>query len=56
MRSYQPYDAWIKDDPPPDLMELIEKYGSYRAIPDSAWDEHHQRLLRWNIRRVTRHW
>ena len=56
VRGYQTFADWIKDDPPPELSELIERYGSYVAIPAAELYAFWERLRRWNIRRITRHW
>lgn len=48
------YAEWIKRDPPPDLQELVRRFGGYSKIPPAAWEEHDRALAAWQLRRSAR--
>lgn len=49
------YERWLKDHPPPDLQELIRKYGKYSQIPPEAWAEFEAAMEEWeNLRKSRR--
>lgn len=54
--SFQSYEEWLRDNPAPELSELLETFGEYAAIPDEALQAFAERTRRWNVRRIRRHW
>jgi hypothetical protein len=46
---------WLEANPPPDLQELVAKYGGYHLIPPEAWTRHDQEMADWNSRYRTWH-
>jgi hypothetical protein len=44
------FAEWARDNPPPDLQELIARFGSYSAIPASAWIEFDDAMKDWQAR------
>ena len=45
------YIAWLTANPPPDLHELIAKYGGYNKI---AWTEYDRAMAEWRKRYAMR--
>ena len=45
LRKFQ--DRSIETRDPPDLQELVLKYGTYDRIPDQAWKEFEARTALW---------
>jgi hypothetical protein len=39
--------SWIRENPPPDLQELVVRYGSYVDIPREAWEEWDRKMRAW---------
>lgn len=54
--QFETYEEWIKHDPPPEIEDLIKRFGSYGHVPNSSWIAHDEQFRRWNNRRITRHW
>jgi hypothetical protein len=48
------YERWRKDHPPPDLHELIRRYGTYSQIPPEAWEEFDAAMEEWDRLRKSR--
>ena len=48
------FHEWIKRDPPPDLQELVRRFGTYSAITPEAWAEYDAELADWDSRRRAR--
>jgi len=48
------FAEWVKENPPPDLQELVAKYGTYSAIPEGAWRDFYRRRDLWESRRRDR--
>jgi hypothetical protein len=42
------FAEWVKANPPPDLQDLVRKYGGYHLIPPEAWTQYDQALVNWN--------
>ena len=42
---------WLRANPPPDLKDLVRRYGGYDKIPPAGWTEWDQRVAEWHIRR-----
>jgi hypothetical protein len=34
------FGEWLKENPPPDLQALADRYGGIGNVPDEAWAEH----------------
>jgi hypothetical protein len=54
MTGDEDYAEWIKTDPPPDLQELVKRFGGYSNITPQAWAENDAAMLRWQERRRLR--
>jgi len=48
------FAEWCNANPPPDLAELIRKYGGYWDIPEEAWREYLTAIDRWQLERRDR--
>jgi hypothetical protein len=42
---------WSRTDPPPDLQELVLRFGGYDKIPVEAWTIFNQLMAKWKERR-----
>jgi hypothetical protein len=49
-----PFEQWVRDNPPPDLQELVSRFGSYTDIPAASWKEFDRAMLEWDMRRKMR--
>jgi len=38
---------WVKDNPLPDLQELVQRYGGFSKVPVDAWNEFDQQKAGW---------
>jgi hypothetical protein len=50
------FETWIKDNPPPDLGELVKAWGTFSQIPPHAWSAWDAQLRDWQARVRTRQW
>jgi len=50
------YEEWVKDNPAPDLGELVKTYGTFAQIPHQAWVTWDAQLRNWQARYRTRQW
>jgi hypothetical protein len=48
------FGIWIERHPPPSILALIKKYGSYSAIPKNAWQVYQAEYAHWEEQRKTR--
>lgn len=48
------FHDWIKDHPPPNLQELVARFGTYSAITPDAWAEFDAAREDWEYRRKNR--
>ena len=42
---------WLRENPAPDLRELVRRHGGWDKITPAAWIEWDQRVTDWHIRR-----
>jgi hypothetical protein len=45
------FAAWLKDNPVPDLQELVRRFGRYDLITAEAWAEFDRAMADWQQRR-----
>jgi len=45
---------WLRENPAPDLQELVREHGGYSQIPPAAWLEWDQQVADWHMRRRQR--
>jgi hypothetical protein len=43
----QTFEDWLRENPAPNLLHLIARYGAYEAIPMQAWTEFGNAKLEW---------
>jgi hypothetical protein len=48
------FAEWLKRNPPPALQDLVQRYGSYRCIPEEAWAQFDLDMADWQARRIRR--
>jgi hypothetical protein len=48
------FALWVKENPPPDLQDLVRRHGNYYSIPPAAWAQFDQDMQRWNDQRRSR--
>lgn len=44
------YADWLRQNPAPDLQELVRQFGSYTQIPDTAWKKYDSDMANWKRR------
>jgi hypothetical protein len=44
------YVEWLKDNPEPDLQELVQTFGRYDRIPSWAWAQFDRDMEDWQAR------
>ena len=49
------FDEWIKDNPPPDVQALAEKYGGLGLVPHEEWVRWDKELRDWQLKCQSRH-
>lgn len=49
------YAEWLNDNPPPDLMALVEKFGGFAYVPPAAWTDYDKSYREWNEERMRRY-
>jgi hypothetical protein len=52
--QHNSYDQWRIAHPPPDLQELVTRWGDYWSIPDEAWIKWQDAMKRWREERKDR--
>lgn len=55
MSQLQSFEAWLHDNPPPTIADLLLMCGNFSAIPAAAWEEHEQAMARWQAAYRQRH-
>ncbi|HEX3523621.1 MAG TPA: hypothetical protein VHT52_16215 [Stellaceae bacterium] len=50
------YEAWLDQNPAPELDELIARYDTLSRVPPDEWIIYDRRFRSWNNYRITRHW
>ena len=48
------FAEWIKKHPPPDLQELVRRFGGYPKITPQAWADYDQGMVDWQRERRDR--
>jgi hypothetical protein len=48
------FEEFRKRDPPPDLQQLVERYGGYSRVPPEAWAKIDAAMAAWERRRRVR--
>jgi hypothetical protein len=48
------YEAWLQNNPPPDLQELVAGAGGYHLITEAMWREYDAGMADWQARRKNR--
>ena len=50
------FEQWVEKNPPPDLHELVRKYGEYGAVLGEAWAAYDKAYADWQARYRSREW
>ena len=50
----QTFEDWLRENPAPNLLKLIARYGAYEAIPTQARTEFDDAKVEWEKRRKAR--
>jgi hypothetical protein len=48
------FEQWIKQNPPPDLQALAERYGGLGRVPPEEWQRFDEAKEAWERRRRAR--
>jgi hypothetical protein len=49
------FAEWLKQNPEPNLQELVERYGGFSRVPVEAWQKFDKRMDDWKRRYRQRH-
>jgi len=49
------FSEWLRDNPEPNLQELVERYGGYARVPIEAWRRFDADMKRWQEAYRKRH-
>lgn len=49
------YTEWLTEHPPPDLMELVERFGGFSRVPVEEWAKYDHAYRSWNDERMRRY-
>jgi hypothetical protein len=44
------FTDWLRENPAPDLQELVRQYGGYDKITPAAWVDWDNRVADWRVR------
>jgi DNA N-6-adenine-methyltransferase (Dam) len=48
------FSRWLKDNPPPDLQRLVDRYGGHSKVPPEAWADFDRAKVSWEVKRKSR--
>jgi hypothetical protein len=48
------FAAWLRDNPPPDLQEMVRLAGGYHLITEAMWADYDAAMADWQARRRDR--
>jgi hypothetical protein len=54
MTDTRTFEDWVQDNPPPNLMELVERFGGFARVPPEEWIIYDKAYREWDNERVTR--
>jgi hypothetical protein len=54
MTDTRSFQDWLQDNPPPSLIELVERFGGYSRVPVEEWMLYDKAYREWDNERVTR--
>ncbi|HEX3522783.1 MAG TPA: hypothetical protein VHT52_11935 [Stellaceae bacterium] len=54
MTDTRTFEDWVLDNPPPNLTELVERFGGFSRVPVEEWAKYDKAYRQWDNERVTR--
>jgi hypothetical protein len=54
-KRYDTFADWLRDHPPPDLQELVQRFDGFSKVPPREWARFDAAMARWREAYRRRH-